>query len=177
MTDTPLPRFQPLRVAALPTRKPTPFDLRPDAGWLAQIALDMGAIAVRKLVFRGEIKADGRRDWQLSGQLGATVVQPCVVSAAPVTTRIDIPVLRRFLAEMPPATAPESEIPEDDTLEPLGPEIDPAAVMIEALSLALPDYPRAEGASLDTGAQPGSDPSPRPNPFAVLKALKPGSDG
>lgn len=173
MTHTPDPRIHTLRVAALPTRKPTPFDLRPDAAWLAQIAQELGAVSVRKLVFRGEISADGRSDWRLTGQLGATVVQSCVITAAPVTTRIDTQVLRRFMAEMPQPSAPESEIPEDDTLEPLGAEIDPAAVMIEALSLALPDYPRAEGASLAAEAPPDLEDSPRPNPFAVLKALKP----
>ena len=36
-------------------------------------------------------------------------------------------------------------MPEDDTIEKLGREIDLAAVMIEALSLALPLYPRADG--------------------------------
>jgi hypothetical protein len=91
-----------------------------------------------------------------------------VISAEPVTTRIDTPVVRRFLREMPVPTEPEAEIPDDDTLEPLGPVIDPGAVMAEALALALPDYPRAPGAALPEGLAP----EPLANPFAALAALR-----
>jgi uncharacterized metal-binding protein YceD (DUF177 family) len=160
---------QPLRVATLPTRKATGFDLRPDQPWLLEIIADLGLITLRKLSFKGEISIDGPKDWRLVGQLGATVVQPCVITAEPVTTRIDTPVLRRFMAQMPEPSGPEAEIPEDDTLEPLGEEIDPVAVMIEALSLALPDYPRAPGAELGGISSP---PEGAITAFSVLKALK-----
>ncbi len=159
----------PLRVANLPTRKATAFDLRPDQPWMLAIAADLGLSGLRKLSFKGQISAEGRSDWRLSAQLGATVVQPCVITAEPVTTRIDAPVLRRFLAEMPEPQGPESEIPEDDSLEPLGAEIDLGAVMGEALTLLLPDYPRAPGAELGTLADPQAAAM---NPFAVLKTLK-----
>ena len=159
----------PLRVAALPTRKPTAFDLRPDQPWMIAIAAELGLSGLRKLSYTGQISAEGRSDWRLTADLGATVVQPCVITAEPVTTRLDAPVLRRFLAEMPEPEGPESEIPEDDSLEPLGAEIDLSAVMIEALSLLLPDYPRAPGAALAPLAAPDAAPL---NPFAVLKSLK-----
>jgi uncharacterized metal-binding protein YceD (DUF177 family) len=77
---------------------------------------------------------------------------------------------------------PEVEIPEDDTVEPLGAIIDTGAVMVEALALALPLYPRAEGAELGdlTVAPPGAEPIARAaNPFAALSALRdrtPGED-
>jgi len=185
MTDTPTNQpapapattaSLPLRVADLPTRRPHPFHLRPAAGYRTEIAKELGVSGVRKLDFRGTIEAEGRHDWRLEGRLGATVVQPCVITAEPVTTRIDTDVLRRFLRNMPVPDASEAEMPDDDTLEKLGPEIDPGAVMIEALAIALPDYPRAPGATLGEAgfAPPGSEPltEDRPNPFAALAALK-----
>ena len=176
MTTTPITArsdAQPLRVAALSTRKATAFDLRPDQAWMLAIAADLGLSGLRKLSFKGAISAEGRSDWRLDAHLGATVVQPCVITAEPVTTRIDAPVLRRFLARMPEPEGPDSEIPEDDSLEPLGAEIDLDAVMSEALSLLVPDYPRAPGAELGSLADPGADPA---NPFAVLKSLKGGPE-
>jgi len=166
-----------LRVADLPARKPHRFHLRPDAPARAAIAEALGVSAVRKLDFQGTLAAEGKHDWRLEGRLGATVVQPCVITAEPVTTRIDIDVLRRFLRHLPEPNTVEAEMPEDDTIEPLGPEIDPGAVMTEALAIALPDYPRTPGAALGEAgfAPPGTAPiaSERPNPFAALAALKP----
>lgn len=165
-----------LRVADLPARKPYAFHLRPDARARSEIAAQLGVSAVRKLDFRGTLAADGRHDWRLEARLGASVVQPCVITAEPVTTRIDIDVIRRFLRQMPEPQGPEAEIPEDDTLEPLGSTIDPGAVMIEALAIALPDYPRAPGAELGEVrfSPPGADPveDARPKPFAALAALR-----
>ena len=166
-----------LRVADLAPRRPNRFHLRPDAPARAEIAAELGVNAVRKLDFRGTLTAEGRHDWRLEGRLGASVVQPCVITAEPVTTRIDTDVIRRFVRDMPEPQGPEAEIPEDDTLEPLGAVIDPGAVMIEALALALPDYPRAPDATLGEArfAPPGAeaDLDERPNPFAALAALKP----
>jgi uncharacterized metal-binding protein YceD (DUF177 family) len=174
----PLPRARlPLRVAELPPRRPTRFHLRPDGAARRELADDLGLSALRKLDFAGEVVAEGRHDWRLEARLAATVVQPCVVTAEPVVTRIETEVVRRFLREMPEPTETEAEMPEDDTLEPLGAVIDPGAVMREALALALPDYPRAPGAELAEAdfPPPGAEPieKARPNPFAVLEHLKP----
>lgn len=173
----------PLRVAGLARRLSHEIHMRPDAQARAALAEDLDLLGLRKLEFRATLTAEGRADWRLEGILGATAVQGCVVTGAPVTTRVDIPVLRRFLAEMPAPSGAETEIPEDDSLEPLGPVIDPGAVMREALALALPDYPRAEGAALPAaeaagdGDPDGGDPDrgpdeARPNPFAALAGLK-----
>lgn len=176
--STPLPVSMPLRVVDLPARKPRRFDLRPAEDVLPLIAELVGAESVRKLRFKGEIRPDGRRDFVLEGELGATVVQPCVVTTAPVTTRIDEHVTRRYLAEMPEPSAPgeEMEMPEDDSAEPLPEAIDPGAVLLEALALAMPLYPRAEDAALPgtdfgpPGATPLTDESAKP--FAGLAALR-----
>lgn len=158
----------PLRVADLNARGTHRFDLRPSATARAELARKLQIVGLKKLAFRGTLAPEGRSDWRLEGLLGATAVQACVITADPVTSRIDIPVLRRFLRDMPVPAEPEAEIPEDDSLEPLGPVIDPGAVMAEALALALPDYPRAPGASLQPLDASGS----RDNPFAVLAPLR-----
>ncbi|QUJ77798.1 DUF177 domain-containing protein [Sulfitobacter albidus] len=164
-----------LRVADLQTGAPTPFELRPDRDTCAALAQELDLYALRKLSFAGTLRPIGDTDWLLEARLGATVVQPCVTTLEPVTTRIDTDVIRHFLREMPEPEAPEVEM-EDDTAEELGAWIDPAAVMAEALALAVPDYPRKEGATLEpvqvteAGKTPLSDDDLKP--FAGLAALK-----
>ena len=79
--------------------------------------------------------APGRPRLAAGGGLGATVTQACVVTLAPVITRIEETVTRRYLADMPEPEGEEVEMPEDDSAEPLPVIIDPGAVMIEALAL------------------------------------------
>ena len=103
-----------------------------------------------------------------------------MVTLAPVTTRIDASVLRRYVAGYAEAEsddpAAEMEMPEDVSLEPLPDHIDLMALLTEALALNLPDYPRAEGAELTetnfaaAGVTPMTDDDVRP--FAGLAALK-----
>ena len=167
-----------LRVSDLPERTKTLFEISPDADELAMIAQQLDLVDLRKLRFSGHVEADGDRDWRLEADLGATVVQQCVVSLKPVTTRLDEKVIRQFLAHLPEdeSDAEEIELPEDESIERLGREIDLDAVMIEALTLALPLYPRAPGAAIETtlitepGATPLSDEDMRP--FAGLKSLR-----
>lgn len=176
MTDEPQHPSR-LRVAELPERKPYHFSLKPDAETCAEIARHLDLTALRKLSFVGCVQTEGRQNWQLEGTLGATVVQPCVVSLAPVTTRIDIPVTRRFVKDWSvPIESDEIEMPEDDSTEPLTAEIDLLAVLSEALALAIPDYPRANEAHLKQsnfaaeGVTPMTDEDTKP--FAALSSLK-----
>lgn len=165
-----------IRVADLSQNAPTPFDLRPDPAAQKTLAEELGLLGLRKLRFAGQIVAQGRKDWELTGSLGATVTQPCVVTLEPVTTRIDVDVRRLFLADLPDIEAEEIEMPEDDSVEKLGSEIDPAAVMAEALALALPLYPRKQGVSLSDSvfAEPGVEPMTDEDarPFAGLANLR-----
>lgn len=171
-----MPSHSSLRVADLPQNRPTGFDLRPAAPQLEAIRDDLGLLGLRKLSFTGEVNAQGKRDWLLTGRLGATVIQPCVVTLEPVTTRIETQVRRLFLANWSEPDEPEFEMPEDDESEALGPEIDPEQVMREALALALPQYPRKDGADLgdanytEPGKQAMTDEDARP--FAGLAGLR-----
>jgi uncharacterized metal-binding protein YceD (DUF177 family) len=166
----------PFRVADLSHNAPVPFNLRPDPPTLNALASELGLLALRKLSFVGHITAQGDKDWNLRAKLGATVVQPCVVTLDPVTTRIDIDVERTYLADMAEQDDEEAEMEADDSVEPLGSTIDPAAVMAEALTLALPLYPRKDNADLGSAVftEPGKAPLSDDDvkPFAGLAGLR-----
>lgn len=165
-----------MRLSDLATRKPTEFELVPTADERRAIADALGIVGVKKLRFIGALATQGRRDWTLRADLGATVVQDCVVTLDPVTTRIDEPITRSYVAEIAEIEASEVEMPEDDTVEALPETLDLAQVMIEALTLALPLYPRADGADLshavftEPGLAPMTDDDAKP--FAGLGALR-----
>lgn len=167
-----------LRIADLPQNSPTPFDLRPTAGALDQIAANLDLLGLRKLRLQGDIRARGRTDWELIATLGATVVQPCVATLAPVTTRIDTPLRRLFLSDWQEPDTAEVEMTGDEDAEPLTAEVDLDRIMTEALALALPQYPRAEGAEPGNHAvtEPGKTPMTDDDakPFAGLAALRDG---
>jgi len=170
-----------LRFADLPNRKATQFSLVPDAQTRAAIAQELEILGVKKMSFTGRLTPKNSTDWQLEAKLGATVVQSCVVTLEPVTTRIDTTVTRQYLSELNfPQTgedaSSEMEMPQDDTIEPLGAVIDLGQIAIEALALALPDYPRAPGADLEQtafaakGVEPLRDSDLKP--FAGLAQLR-----
>jgi uncharacterized metal-binding protein YceD (DUF177 family) len=164
------------RVAELPQNSVKKFEIRPEPAQNDVIAAELGLLGLRKFRFVGQIKASGKTDWRLTGSIGATVIQPCTVTLEPVTTRIDEAVERLFVRDVDQLEEEEIEMPEDDTIEKLGAFIDPEAVMIEALVLALPEYPRAEGAELGEAIFTKAGTAPMRNedarPFAGLAALK-----
>lgn len=163
------------RVADLPTKKPTRFKLQPNAPERNQIAEALGLRAMKKLSFEGEIVPKGKRDWQMTAKLGASITQSCVVTLDPVNTRIDTVVTRDFVRELATPTGDEFEMPEDDSVEELGEFIDPFFIMQEALAIAAPDYPRAKNASIEEsvftepGRQAMTDEDAKP--FAALASL------
>nr|WP_246831364.1 DUF177 domain-containing protein [Pseudotabrizicola formosa] len=157
-------------------RKPTRFDLVPDAATRAAIAADLGLLSVPYLRFKGEIRPAPNRDFVLEADLSAVVDQPCVISLAPVRAEITETVRRRFVSDWVDPTGDEVEMPEDDTAEGIPEVIDVGVVALESLVLALPMYPRAPGAELGEVAAtpPGAAPLRDEDlkPFAALAALK-----
>ncbi len=163
------------RVAAIAGRSATHVRFTPDPAARKAISAALGLLDLPHMQFDGEIRPSGKRDLVLSGTLTALAIQPCSVSLEPVRTRINETVVRQYLADFQIADGEEVEIPEDDTLEPLGETIDAAQVAIEALALALPLYPRAPGVDLGdvTVAAPGISPMSDADlkPFAGLAKL------
>ncbi len=176
------PHWQPvLEVAGLNRGRARAVALVPDRDRLRKMAADLGFSALRKLALRGRLRPLGRTDWQLDARLGATIVQPCVISLAPVATRVEERLERIWRAAPFPPTAgtgeaQEIEIPEDLREEALGRVIDLEAVLREALALAAPDWPRAPGAALGEAlfAAPGTRPlrDRDARPFAGLADLR-----
>ena len=174
----PLPEVVGGRIAvrALAPGRTRDFEIVPDASALGAIAAAIGARGLRKLRLAGRIMPEGRADWRLEAHLGATVEQDCVVTLAPVRTRIENDVHRLYRATRPSsAPGPEAETTDDTDEEPLGREIDLVALIAEEVALAMPDYPRADDARdpVDLSARP-RDATPD-SPFAVLAGLAPRS--
>jgi len=144
---------------------------------LTAIADILSAVSVEKMRISGALIPTGAKDWDLKATVGASVVQTCVVTLQPVRTRIDVPVTLSYVADY--CTDSEDSVTEmtvDETIEPLENEIDLATIAIEAVALALPDYPRAPNARLETHVfsapctTPMSDMDAKP--FASLAKLK-----
>lgn len=166
-----LPVSLTFRPGELARRGRAPFRLAPDAEARARLAALLGIEAIPVLDFDGSLAPSGRDDVTLAARLRARVVQPCVVTLAPVTTEIDELVTRRYLADYVEPEADEIEMREDDTAEPLPATIDVAEVMAEALALALPLYPRAPDAGAAAGAETEEGATEPNRPFAGLGAL------
>ncbi|TVP73831.1 MAG: DUF177 domain-containing protein [Rhodobacteraceae bacterium] len=169
----------PLKVAQLGGRASRAIALVPDAETRAALASFLGLEALRKFRLEATLRPLGKSDWELTGHLGATVVQKCAVTLDPVSTRIDEQIHRQFIADLPEPDGLEIEMPEDDTIEALGSVIDISGLAVEALALAIPAFVRAPGAELSgtgtvatapEGAEPLSDTSRKP--FAALAALR-----
>lgn len=148
----------------------------PDTDTRRQMAERLGINDLRKLRAQITLTPLSGSDWRLEVAWGATVVQPCVVTLAPVVTRIEDTSSLTYTARMPEITEAEAEMPEDDSLEPLPDTIDLATTVGEMIALSLPDYPRAPEAEVVTaifgppGAAAMTDEDAKP--FAGLASLK-----
>ncbi len=119
---------------------------------IAEITRVLGTEEIRKLRFDYALSA-APKGWDLNGTIGATVVQACVITGAPVTARIDETFLLKY-RRMEDVTASEAEMPEDTDIEPLAEDIDLRQVISEQIALLLPDFPRSADAEFD-GVQVG----------------------
>lgn len=140
----------PLRSATLAARKPTRFDFTPDGAARKAIAAALDLLELPALRLKGEITPQGRNDCLLRADLQAVVVQPCGITLVPVRSALSELVERLYLKDFAEPQGEETELLDGLDAEPLPEMIDIAAVAIEALSLALPPYPRAPGAELGT---------------------------
>jgi uncharacterized metal-binding protein YceD (DUF177 family) len=182
----PLPFEAMVDIAGQPRTGPVPVAraLEPEEG--AALARFLGIPAVESLAFEGRLAPWGEAGWALTGRLAGTVVQTCVVTLEPVTETVAAEIERRYLPGAERVEAETLEIgPEDlDAPEPLaGGRIDLAAVMVEALALALEPYPRRGDAEFEgrVHAAPGVEPltDETAHPFAGLAGLRArmGGDG
>lgn len=176
--ETHKPEFShPVALSEIPGDGTFEFDLHPDAAVLVQLAGLFDATSVAKLRFKGTLGYDAFNRLEMQSTLGVTVTQTCVVTLKPVKTRID-ETIRRFFMRDYGIDDGEYEIKADgdEDLELLSDPIDLGVIATEAIALALPTYPRAEGAELEAAqfAAPGIAPLKPEDmkPFASLAALR-----
>lgn len=178
----PLPIAGAVSVAAL-SDAPLAVSLTPDAAETAALARHLGVEALAAVALAGTAVQDGKDGARVEGRVTAEVRQNCVVTLEPIETTLDLPVTRHYRrgAEAAPdateGAAIEIRAGDDDVgPDPLGDEIDLAALLTETLALAIEPYPRADGAELGAriagppGAEPLTDEAARP--FAKLAALR-----
>ena len=166
-----------VRVSSLNNTVDFEFDDVPTEDETNEMAALFDVVSIRKMRFQGVIAPFEDNGWLLEGKLGVSVSQNCVVTLERVRTRLDLDVRRIFT---PMAEPDENEITLDashnDEIEPLGKEIDLGLVAMEALALAIPEYPRVEGAELPESSFSPPETSDieeeAPKPFAGLAALK-----
>jgi uncharacterized metal-binding protein YceD (DUF177 family) len=177
-TQNPTPEFSRiLKVSSLNNTVDYEFEEVPSEEETNAMAELFDVVSIRKMRFTGAISPYEDEGWLLEGKLGVTVSQNCVVTLERVRTRLDLDVRRIFT---PMAEPDENEITLDashnDELEPLGKEIDLGLVAMETLALAIPEYPRIEGAELPESIFSPPDASDieeeAPKAFAGLAALK-----
>ena len=162
-------------LSSLSANTPNPFLFAPSRSALESLALETGAVAIRKLRFEGRICSAGGTAWRLDGCLGATVVQECIVTLRHVKARIDVPVERLYTTSPLPAGAAYSKVPDLD-IEHAAEFVDLRTVVREVLVLEMPGYPRADGAELSVRDEAGGEePVPESEtrkPFEPLSALR-----
>ncbi len=148
---------------------------------ISKIAKQLDLLSVEKIDFKGKISAHGKKKWLLSGKLGATALQQCVVTLEAVKCRIDEKIVRIYIPveEIPSLEKDDGrdvELELDENLEPLTNSLDLSTIALEALALALPDYPRSNNAEYVTRSIGIDDQiveeENSQNPFAILNTLK-----
>lgn len=148
------------------------FDESADAQEQAALADLFGAISVDKFRFAGTVTVTPEEGLILNARVQATVIQRCVVSLQPVPAKIDERVRRYY----DPALDPEQvdfSADEDEEVEALPRTLDLGLVAIEAAALALPPYPRADGAEIaQADDEVPEDDAEERKPFAALAALR-----
>lgn len=150
-----------LDLRRLSHRRPSPVAWKATGEALASLAGQLGLLSAAAVELRGEIRPEGEDGFRLEARLRAQVTQACVATLAPVPAAVEADVLRRYVAGLAMPEGGEHEIPEDDSIEPLRDRIDLAELAAEALSLALPDYPRAAPVAADRpSAGPGTPAAP-----------------
>jgi uncharacterized metal-binding protein YceD (DUF177 family) len=166
------------RIAAMSvSRRGIDMVLDADEGTRKLIAESLDLDGLDALSARFSLRMSSGEIITVTGDVTAQGCQRCVVSLAPVPFSVSEPVEQRYASDalLPKPTKAEIERSLDD---PDPPEpfdngmIDIAALAVETLSLALPPFPKAEGAIHVETASDSSE-SPRyESPFAALVALK-----
>lgn len=171
-----IPAFR-FRVAQLNPHRPIPVDIKPDDGLLIGLAHELEVIRIESLRLEGRLSAQGEQDWMFEGRVTGVVIQACVATLEDVTTQVNEDIRRIWVHDYKHPDEDEMEMGEED-IDPLGAVIDMGDVLTEALTLALPQYPRLETApQVEAAPQEPDEGEAKRKPFADLAALLQKRDG
>ena len=138
------------------------------------IASALGILGCTKLSAAYRIRPLGKGRYQLEGPCTAAITQGCVVTLAPVSATLTLPLDLEFASEVA-SIGPDNEEIEISELAEVEPidngRLDIGRVVFEMLAAGLDPYPRAPGAAFSWND--AKDTGEKPNPFAVLATLKP----
>ena len=152
---------------------PRRIEIEADAAERAALAARFGLTAIGRLAATADLARAGA-EVRATGRVAAEVRQACVVTGAPVETRLDEPFALRFRPP-PGAAKPDEEIElgesELDVGFYEGGAIDLGEAAAETLALALDPYPRSPEAEAAL-KQAGVKSEEEAGPFGALAALK-----
>jgi uncharacterized metal-binding protein YceD (DUF177 family) len=166
------------------------FRVEAEEGERKALARRFGLVSIELLVAEGSIFPGANNGlFRLEARLSAEVVQYCVVTLAPVASRLDVAFERLYGADVENEWTDKDDSErevflnfEEDLLpEPLfGQSVDVGEVVAEQLALELIPFPRAAGAVFDGlpgGSREVSEGAEGDSPFAALAELrrKPGN--
>lgn len=140
------------------------------------LAAELGILAVDRLRFQYRIGPVSGGRYRLEGLLQASVVQACVVTLDPVPAVIEDRIGVEFrpdpVHETPGRLGEELPALEAEEYEPIEQNrLAIGRVVVETLLAALPPYPRAPGAELESREAGPSEPGAT-SPFAALADWK-----
>ncbi|RZI46598.1 YceD family protein [Candidatus Finniella inopinata] len=151
------------------------YSLKATPSEAAALAQRFGVVSIDKLKMEYAIESGhtAYKGYYLTGSLQAEVIQSCVVSLKEVPESVD----SRFSFHVVDQRYQDETFHdhEDDDIEfSIEDVVDLGEISAQYLSLSLNPYPRASADSdqliVDSENSP---PSKKPNPFAILKSLKP----
>ena len=147
--------------------------LAADAGERVALAKRIGVEAIER--FEAEVSlVRGGSTIDVTGRIGANVIQMCAISNEPFATTVDEPLALRFVPETAPSAA-EIELQIDseasDEIAYNGTQFDLGEELAQSLALAIDPYatgPNADGVREETGLSDRAS----SGAFAALAALK-----
>ncbi|MDQ0316039.1 DUF177 domain-containing protein [Amorphus orientalis] len=149
-----------------------------DAEEREALAAAFNLSSIESLAADFEVKPWRGDGLSVAGTVTAVVVQPCVVSLAPVRQTISEELYLRFMPETKVRKG-NGEIDIDPGGEDPpelfdGESLDLGAIAAEHVALGIDPYPRVPGAQFDPVEEGDEEEDEEPSPFAVLERLKRG---
>ncbi|MDG2474660.1 MAG: hypothetical protein P8M50_05195 [Paracoccaceae bacterium] len=132
---------------------------------------------LKKFSFKGQFIQSSKMNYTLQASLQATLLQPCVISLSTVKIKIDRTIEQYYSVEEQKNINKSISIDSESIeIEQLHRETNIGDIMIEALSLEIPLYPKKNNADFEeiTVTEAGIEPldlAPN-NPFLVLKKFQ-----